>query len=125
MATIHDLVRGQTTFHADVDQIVMDVAQRMVEHNIGAVPVLSKGRLAGIFSERDLMKKVVVAGRDARSTRVGEVMTPNPYVVSPDEDLDTCLIVMKEHGFRHLPICEGERLVGLVSLRDILVHDLN
>jgi CBS domain-containing protein len=125
MATIYDLVRGHQTFHADVEQIVMEVAQRMVEHNIGAVPVLNKGRLAGIFSERDLMRKVVVEGRDPRATRVGEVMTPNPYVVPPDEDLETCLIVMKQHGFRHLPICDGERLLGLVSLRDILAHDLD
>ncbi len=124
MASIYDLVKDHSTFHAEADQIVMDVAHRMVERNIGAVPVLRNGRLAGIFSERDLMKRVIVEGRDPRATRVGDVMTPNPYIVSPNEDLETCLLLMKQYGFRHLPICDGERLVGLVSLRDILMHDL-
>jgi CBS domain-containing protein len=124
MASIYDLVRGHQTFCAEADQIVMDVAQRMVELNIGAVPVLRNKRLAGIFSERDLMRRVVVEGRDPRHTRVGDVMTTNPYIVSPATDMGDCLLIMKEHGFRHLPICDGERLVGLVSLRDILMHDL-
>ncbi len=125
MATIYDLVRGREIYRADVNQTVMDALARMVEHNIGAIPVLREGRLAGIFSERDLMKRVVVEGRDPRTTRVGEVMSPNPLVVPPDADLDSCLLVMREHGFRHLPICDGDRLVGIVSLRDILMHDLD
>ncbi len=125
MATIYDLVRGHEIHKADVGQSVMEVAHGMVEHNIGAVPVLRDGRLAGIFSERDLMKKVVVEGRDARATRVSDVMTTNPYIVRPDADLDDCLMVMKQKGFRHLPICDGDRLVGMVSLRDILMYDLD
>ncbi len=124
MASIYDLVKGNPTYHAEADQIVIDVARRMVERNIGAVPVLRNGRLTGIFSERDLMKRVVVEGRDPRTTCVGDVMTANLYVVSPHEDVDTCLLLMKQHGFRHLPICDGDRLVGLVSLRDLLAHDL-
>ncbi len=124
MASIYDLVKDHPTFHAEADQIVMEIAEGMVERNIGAVPVLRNGRLAGIFTERDLMRRVVVEGRDPRATRVGDVMTPDPYVVSPHEDLDTCLLLMKQYGFRHLPICEGERLIGLASLRDILMHDL-
>ncbi len=124
MASIYDLVKDHPTYHAEADQIVMEVAHRMVELNIGAVPVLRNGRLAGIFSERDLMKRVIVEGRDPRGTRVGEVMTADPRTVSPHEDLDTCLLLMKQYGFRHLPICDGDRLVGMVSLRDILLHDL-
>jgi CBS domain-containing protein len=125
MACIHDLVRNQETYRADVNQTVLDVARAMVDRNIGAVPVLQDGVLVGIFSERDLMKRVVVAGLDPATTRVSQVMTENPLTVGCRDELDTCMVLMRRHGFRHLPICDGKQLVGLVSLRDLMLHDLN
>ncbi|HZQ24377.1 MAG TPA: CBS domain-containing protein [Terriglobales bacterium] len=125
MACIFDLVRNQDTYRADVNQSVLDVAQAMVDRNIGAVPVLRDGILVGIFSERDLMKRVVVAGLDPSATRLSEVMTSDPLTVESQQDLETCMLLMRRHGFRHLPVCEGKQLVGLVSLRDLMLHDLN
>jgi len=125
MACIYDLVKGQDTYRADSEQTVMELAQAMVDRNIGAVPVLKDGDLVGIFSERDLMKRVVAAGRDPRSTRVSEVMTTDPLTVSPQESVETCMGLMHRHGFRHLPICDGKVLKGLVSLRDIMLHDIS
>jgi CBS domain-containing protein len=125
MACIYDLVRHQDTYRADISQTVLDVAQAMVDRNIGAVPVLRDGLLVGVFSERDLMKRVVVAGRDPARTLVGEVMTNDPLAVGPQETLETCMTLMRRHGFRHLPICEGKQLVGIVSLRDMILRDLN
>jgi CBS domain-containing protein len=122
---VYDLINTQDTYRADANQMVLDVAQAMVDRNIGAVPVLSDGLLVGIFSERDLMKRVVVEGRDAGTTRVEAVMTDNPLTVSPDESLEACMVLMRRHGFRHLPVCEGKQLRGIVSLRDILLHDLS
>ena len=122
---ICDLVRNQETYRADANQTVLEIAQAMVARNIGAVPVLANGILVGVFSERDLMKRVVVEGLDFRATRVSEVMTKDPLTVSPTEELDTCRALMKRHGFRHLPVCEGAQLRGMVSLRDILLHDLD
>ena len=122
---VYDLINTQDTYRADANQTVFEVAQAMVERNIGAVPVLRDGLLVGIFSERDLMKRVVVEGRDPRTTRVEEVMTEDPLTVSPDERLENCMLLMRRHGFRHLPVCEGKQLRGIVSLRDILLHDLN
>ena len=122
---VHDLINTQDTYRADANQMVLDVAQAMVDRNIGAVPVLCDGLLVGIFSERDLMKRVVVEGRDPGTTRVEAVMTDDPLTVSPDESLETCMVLMRRHGFRHLPVCEGKQLRGIVSLRDILLHDLN
>jgi CBS domain-containing protein len=122
---VYDLINTQDTYRADADQTVFDVAQAMVDRNIGAVPVLSDGLLVGIFSERDLMKRVVVEGRDSRTTRVDEVMTEDPLTVRPDESLENCMLLMRRHGFRHLPVCEGKQLRGIISLRDILLHDLN
>lgn len=122
---IYDLINEQEIFQAETGQMVLDVAQAMVERNIGAVPVLRDGLLVGIFSERDLMKRVVAEGRDPRTTRIEQVMTEDPLTVAPDESVETCMLLMRRNGFRHLPICVGKQLRGIVSLRDILLHDLN
>jgi CBS domain-containing protein len=125
MSCIHDLVRNQEICGVEVGQTVLEVVRIMVERNIGAVPVLDKGQLVGVFSERDLMRRVVAEGRDPGRTRISDVMTPEPFVVSPTESVENCLLVMRRHGFRHLPICHEQRLVGIVSLRDIILHDLD
>jgi CBS domain-containing protein len=125
MACIHELVKGQDTYRADGEQTVLELAKAMVDRNIGAVPVLRDGELIGVFSERDLMKRVVVAGLNPATTRVHEVMTPNPLTVAPDTDVETCMMLMHQHGFRHLPLCDGKVLAGMVSLRDIMLHDIN
>ena len=124
MASIHDLILERETYTVNADESVLAAARFMVERNIGAVPVLQRGELAGIFSERDIMKRVLAAGRDPQSTKVSEVMTRDLKTVRPDESLENCMLLMREHGFRHLPVCEGKRLVGLVSLRDLLLRDL-
>lgn len=121
---IYDLIRDQETYRADADQFVFDVAKAMVDRNIGAVPVLRDGILVGIFSERDLMRRVVVEGRDLQTTRIEEVMTMEPLTIGPDESPETCMQLMSQHGFRHLPVCEGAKLLGLISLRDLMLHDL-
>jgi CBS domain-containing protein len=121
---IRDLIKNQDTYRAEASQTVFDVALAMVERNIGAVPVLRDGLLVGIFSERDLMKRVVVEGRDPRSTEIAFVMTEDPLTVNPSDEPGTCMVLMRRHGFRHLPVCEGKQLVGMISLRDLLLHDL-
>jgi CBS domain-containing protein len=122
---IADLLRNQVTISAEVRQTVFDVASLMVQHNIGAVPVLREGELAGIFTERDLMSRVVAAGKDPARTTVSQVMTEDPLTVAPNDPLETCMTLMKRHGFRHVPVCSGRVLKGIVSLRDILLHDLD
>ena len=122
---ISDLIKNQETYQADLGQTVLETVRAMVERNIGAVPVLQNGKLVGIFSERDLMKRVVAEGCDPRSTCLAEVMTDDPLTVNTNEELETCLTLMRRHNFRHLPVCHEGQLVGMVSLRDILLHDLN
>jgi len=121
---IYDLINNQDTYRADGLQTVLEVVEAMVARNIGAVPVLENGILVGIFSERDLMRRVVAEGRDPRFTRIKEVMTADPLTVSPRETVENCMILMRRHGFRHLPICDGQHLLAVVSLRDVLLHDL-
>jgi CBS domain-containing protein len=122
---ICDLIKNQETYQADLSNTVLETVRAMVEHNIGAVPVIHNGELVGIFSERDLMRRVVAEGRDPRSTCVAEVMTEDPLTVSTSEDLGNCMALMRRHGFRHLPVCHEGQLLGMVSLRDILLHDLD
>jgi CBS domain-containing protein len=122
---ISDLIKSQETYHAEMGQTVLETVRVMVERNIGAVPVLHNGKLVGIFSERDLMKRVVAEGCDPRSTCLAEVMTDDPLTVNMHEEIENCMTLMRRHSFRHLPVCHEGHLVGIVSLRDILLHDLN
>ena len=124
MATIREIITGRAVVTAQAGDSVMRAAHLMVEENIGAVAVLDSGELVGVFSERDIMKRVFVEGRDPASTKVSDVMTPNPLVVSPDESCAHCLVLMKQHGFRHLPVSDGKRLVGFLSLRDLLLREV-
>lgn len=122
---ICDLIKDQNTYQADLGHTVLETVCAMVDRNIGAVPIIHNGKLVGIFSERDLMRRVVAQSRDPRSTCMAEVMTEDPLTISTQEDLESCMTLMRRHGFRHLPVCHEGQLVGMVSLRDILLHDLN
>jgi CBS domain-containing protein len=122
MATLRDLVKDRKVYSVDAGRTVLEAARYMMERNVGALPVLRNGELVGILSERDIMNRVVAVGRTPGTTAVSEVMTANPRAVFPDESIEDCLFIMREFGFRHLPIVDGRELKGLVSLRDILMH---
>lgn len=124
MNAIADLVKGREILSVTSGQVVIEAVKYMVQHHIGAVPVLRNGDMVGIFSERDLMVRMVAEGRDATTTLVDAVMTSDPLSVSPQTSFEECMILMKAHGFRHLPICENRKLMGVISLRDLLLHDV-
>lgn len=125
MATLRELLKDRKVYSVDASRTVLEASRFMMEHNIGALPVMRDGALAGIISERDIMNRVVAVGRTPGHTAVSEVMTANPRAVGADETVDECLFIMREFGFRHLPIVDGPELKGLVSLRDILMHHLS
>ena len=122
MTTLRDLVKDRKVYSVEATRSVLEAARFMMEHNVGAVPVLRNGELVGILSERDIMNRVVAVGRTPGTTVVSEVMTANPRAVGADESIEECLFIMREFGFRHLPIVDGKELKGLVSLRDILMR---
>lgn len=122
MTTLREIVQDRKLYSVEATRTVLEAARYMKEHNIGAVPVLRDGELTGILSERDIMNRVVAAGRTPGTTPVTEVMTANPRAVPIDETIEECLFIMREFGFRHLPIVEGKEVKGLVSLRDILMR---
>ncbi len=125
MSRIRELLNDRPIFQVEAEQSVLEAVNYMVDHNIGAVPVLRDGELVGVFSERDLMKRVVAGARSPGSTKVSEVMTPRPHSVSVEESVENCMFLMREHGFRHLPVVEGKQLKGFLSLRDLLLHNLS
>ena len=122
MGQVYDIVKDRRVYSIDANSTVLEAARFMMEHRIGALPVLRDGEIVGIFSERDVMNRVVTLGRSPGTTKISEVMTANPKAVSVDETIDNCLFLMREFGFRHLPITDGKQLKGLVSLRDILLR---
>ncbi len=122
MTTLRELVKDRKVYSMEATRTVLEAARFMMEHSIGALPVLRNGELAGIVSERDIMNRVVAVGRTPGTTAVSEIMTANPRAVPIDETIDECLFIMREFGFRHLPIVEGKEVKGLVSLRDLLMR---
>ena len=97
---------------------IMEVAQRMVERNVGAVLVLDDGRLAGILTERDVLRAVARGLGD--STRVADCMTTRPETIAPDDTTDHAAVLMLHGGFRHLPVVEADDVVGVISIRDLV-----
>src|SRR5438477_9967637 len=100
MRTIGDLIKGRAFYTATADQTVLDTAQYMAEKDIGAVPVLENRRLVGIFSERDIIKRVVVGGKDLRATPIREVMTTELVVAQSTEEASQVLKKMQHHRSR-------------------------
>jgi CBS domain-containing protein len=124
MKTIGSIVTGRETYHLRDGQTVREAARYMTERRVGAVAVLSGNRLAGIVSERDIMGRVVAKGLDPDQVPVAEVMTKDLVVAHAGDSHDDGLRKMKQAGCRHLPVVEGDRLIGMVSQRDLLQIDL-
>lgn len=123
MKQVGALVADQQTVLVQHDATVAEAARRMAEHRVGVVPVADGDRVAGIFSERDVLTRVVATGRDPSRTKVADVMTTDLIVAAPDESYEDCLRRMQHAGIRHLLVLSGGRLAGVVSLRDLLgVH---
>lgn len=104
----------------DPDQTVYEALQKMAEYDVGCLIVCSEGRLAGILSERDYARKGVLVGHLSRDTKVREMMTSPVTFVTPEHTVDDCMNLMTEHHFRHLPVLEGDKVIGMVSIGDLV-----
>jgi CBS domain-containing protein len=123
MKQIAELIEGQTLTVIEPGWTVRTAAQRMSERNIGAVAVVDDGTLAGVFSERDIMTRVVARGLNPDDTSVDAVMTREIVVADPGENVDSALAKMHSIGSRHLPVVHDGKLVGMISIRDLLEVD--
>ncbi|UCF76069.1 MAG: CBS domain-containing protein [Betaproteobacteria bacterium] len=103
---------------------VSEAAELMARKKVGAVMVIEHESLVGIFTERDVVFRVIAQGRDAKTTPLADVMTTEPQTVDPNKSFGYALLVMHEYGFRHLPVVENGKLIGIVSARNALDPDL-
>jgi CBS domain-containing protein len=102
------------------DSTVYDMVARMVESNVGSLLVTIAGRIEGIVTERDYLRRVTLEGRTDRETQVSEIMTTPLIVVTPDTPVDECMAVMTDRRIRHMPVVEGGEVVGMVSIGDLV-----
>lgn len=123
MSEIAQMIEGRPLIHAESSERVREVARRMSKENVGAVAVLDAGRLVGVFSERDVMSRVVAEGLDPDKTAVANVMTKDIVVANPHESVDSALAKTHAVGCRHLPVVKDGTLVGMLSIRDLLEVD--
>ena len=124
MHRLRHVLERRRVVSAAPGESVHAVAARMSEAAVGAIPIFDGDRLVGIFSERDLMTRVVVPRRDPDRTAVGEVMTHEVVTATLDEHVDSCVDKMRRAGCRHLPVIASGRVIGVLSLRDLLRDEL-
>jgi len=122
MKTIKDVLRdkGQAVWTIDVNALVLDALELMAEKEIGALMVMEDGRLAGVMSERDYARKVVLLGRSSKDTPVREIMTRKVLYVKPEQTVEECMALMTEKHVRHMPVLDGDSMIGVVSIGDIV-----
>ncbi len=122
MKPVSDLLekRSQALWHVHPDDTVFDALKLLAEREVGALMVMDRGKLVGVVSERDYTRKVALQGKNSKETKVSEIMTKNVFVVAPDTRTRTCMALMSEKRIRHLPVVEGDTVIGMISIRDIM-----
>lgn len=122
MKPISELLKRHdgTLWHVRPDDTVYGALQLLAQYEVGALMVMEAGRLVGVFSERDYTRKIALAGRHSRDTRVAEIMTRQVITVTPKTGTRACMTLMSERKIRHLPVVEGQLVLGMISIRDLM-----
>ena len=121
---ISDVIRGQKILCAESGNTVREAACRMAQEKVGSILIVEKGLLVGIFTERDVLNRVVAARLDPDTTTLATVMTKDPQTVKPDRPFSHALHMMYEGCFRHMPVVENGKPLGMISIRDAIGPEL-
>jgi CBS domain-containing protein len=124
MSGVRDILQNRELFHVEENDTVASVVRRMAAMCVGAVPVLEGEQLRGVFSERDLMKRVVLERFDPEQTLVKDVMTTEVTTIDEMASVEEAMEAMHAHNCRHLPVTRGARVVAFLSMRDLMNHEL-
>jgi len=124
MGAVKDILtaKGKETFTITPDTPVYHALEIMVEKNVSALLVMENDKLAGIFTERDYARKVVLKGKSSKDTPIGEIMTKDLITVKPNSTIDECMELMTGKYIRHLPVVENDKLAGIISIGDVVRH---
>lgn len=117
--------KGSYVFSVTSSSTVLEALKIMSEKNIGALPVIDDGKLTGILSERDYARKIILKGKASYDTAVSEIMTENPFTISPEDKIETCMSIMSDRHFRHLPVMKENVVVGMISIGDVVTAIIN
>lgn len=112
--------RDPRLYQVTSDLLVFDGLKLLAEYGVGAVVVMDQGRLAGVFSERDYTRKVALLGKNSRDTRIADIMTRDVVTVTPQTGTHACMALMSQWKIRHLPVVDGDSVLGMISIRDIM-----
>jgi CBS domain-containing protein len=112
--------KGRDVWSVTPDTIVFDALQLMADRNVGAVLVVEDDGLVGVFSERDYARKIILKGKSSKEMPVSDIMTSRVVCVGPDQSVEECMGLMTDKRVRHLPVIDGETLVGIVSIGDVV-----
>jgi CBS domain-containing protein len=124
MKSLRDICSHKPIYYVNTGLSIYDVVSQMARNNVGAVPVLDDGgKLKGIFSERDLMVRCAAKRLDMERTKIEDVMTKGVILMEAHDSYDDCLKIMQQEGIRHIPVREGDKLIGVVSMRDLMQED--
>jgi CBS domain-containing protein len=124
MSRVRDIVHGRELYYVEEHQTVAQVARHMVELHVGAILVLKNEQIRGIFSERDLMKRVVIERLDAEHTPVGQVMSKDVTTIDELASIEEAMELMHSNNCRHLPVTRGSRVIAFLSMRDLMNYEL-
>jgi CBS domain-containing protein len=122
MGKVKDIlqIKGNFVFSVEPDVMVYAAIEIMCDKNIGGLLITEKDKLIGIFTERDYARKLILKGKSSKDTLIRELMTPNPFTVSPENSIEDCMQMMVNKHIRHLPVVEDGKLVGMVSIGDVV-----
>ncbi len=124
MGKVKDILdsKGYGAYTVEPPTTVYVAIEQMCARNIGGVLIVEDGKLLGIFTERDYARKLILKGKSSKETPIRELMTANPFTVSPESSIEQCMQLMTDKHIRHLPVTEGDKIIGLISIGDVVGH---